>query len=46
MTVEMLDLHEIPRYDANVEEPGDPPAVTMSKEGLRNANSLRRAGDG
>lgn len=40
MTIEILDLAEVPLYNADVEADGDPPAVTTLKEGIRAADGL------
>lgn len=40
MTVEILDIHDIPLYNADVEEQGDPPSVTTFREGIRSADGL------
>lgn len=40
MTLEHLDISEVPLYNADVEAEGDPPPVTVFKEGIRAADGL------
>lgn len=40
MTVEIVELDDIPLYDADVEAEGDPPAVTEFKERIAAADAL------
>ena len=40
MSLDILDIHEIPLYNADVEAEGDPPAVTSFREAVRAADGL------